>query len=200
MRVKYIRKDLKNINDQILILGGIFIISLLFGTFLNKIWPSYSQNILNDLNLTVEHYSKDISIIENVILNLKSDFLYMISISVFFTFVISFPVSIIFFIIKGVSIGYTINTVILALKFSSFKMVFLTVFKNIILVPGMIILLVISINHIKELSLQVNKKRKENIVFLSKRYLINAVLISIGVVLLQSVVNILSIAVVKLFS
>ena len=47
--------------------------------------------------------------------------------------------------------GYTINSVILAMKLKSIKFILITTFKNLIIILGTIILILISINYIKEI-------------------------------------------------
>ncbi|MFI3210601.1 MAG: hypothetical protein R3Y64_06070 [Peptostreptococcaceae bacterium] len=200
MRVKYDRKELKNINSQIIIMGIIFVLSVFLGSFLNKMWPSYSQNAINDLNLTIEYYSQDVSLISNVFINLKVDFIYLIAMSILSVVVILFPFSILLFIIKGVSIGYTMNSMILSLKLMSFKMVFLTISKNIIIIPGMIIIIIVTIKYFREMKVQFDKKRKANILFLSKRYLINTLLISLVIVISQALINFCFMGLLKLFN
>lgn len=200
MRVKYDRKELKNINSQIIIMGIIFVLSVFLGSFLNKMWPSYSQNAINDLNLTIEYYSQDVSLISNVFINLKVDFIYLIAMSILSVVVILFPFSILLFIIKGVSIGYTMNSMILSLKLMSFKMVFLTISKNIIIIPGMIIIIIVTIKYFREVKVQFDKKRKANILFLSKRYLINTLLISLVIVISQALINFCFMGLLKLFN
>lgn len=200
MRLKCNKRNLRKINNEIIFLGLFFILSLLIGTFLNKIWSSYSIKALENLDLMVNHYKDDLSIFENVLPNFKSDLVFTIGISIFSFLFITFPFSIVLFILKGVSIGYTINTIIISLKIKSFKLFFITIFKNIIIIPGIIILLIFSINHIREIFFQIKNNRKDNISFLSKRYIINALLISFCVCFLQGIVNFLFIFFIKLFN
>ena len=53
--------------------------------------------------------------------------------------------------------GYTINSVILAMKLKSIKFILITTFKNLIIILGTIILILISINYIKEMVLWLRK-------------------------------------------
>ena len=200
MRLKYNKRNLRKINNEIILLGLFFILSLLIGTFLNKIWSSYNIKALDNLNQMINHYNNDILVFENILPNFKSDLIFMIGISISSFLFLTFPFSIILFRVKGISIGYTINTIIISLKLKSFKLFFITILKNIIIVPGIIILLIFSINHIKEVFLQIKSKRKDNISFLSKRYIINALLISFSICFIQGLVNILFILFIKLFN
>lgn len=107
--------------------------SIVVGSYINKILPGSSNNILNNINPAVEYYNLNISIKDTVIQNLKSDAIFMGSIALLSLFVVTIPAVLVAFVLKGMSIGYTINSCILALKFKSIKMILIILFKNLII-------------------------------------------------------------------
>lgn len=198
MRKTYRKNNFKELNKQIIIIGTIFIVAVIIGSYLNKIWPSYQSNIINNLNPVIEYYNDSNMEIKKIIFaNMKSDITFMGQISALASLVITFPIAILIFMLKGISMGYTINSIILALKLSSMKMILLMIIKNIVIIPGTIILIMISFNYTKEIIYKLNKDKKDNILFLLKRYLVNAVIILILTVLLQLIVNTMSVGVIK---
>lgn len=198
MRKTYRKNNFKELNKQIIIIGTIFIVAVIIGSYLNKIWPSYQSNIINNLNPAIEYYNDSNMEIKKIIFaNMKSDITFMGQISALASLVITFPIAILIFMLKGISMGYTINSIILALKLSSMKMILLMIIKNIVIIPGTIILIMISFNYTKEIIYKLNKDKKDNILFLLKRYLVNAVIILILTVLLQLIVNTMSVGVIK---
>ena len=107
MRLKYNKRNLRKINNEIILLGLFFILSLLIGTFLNKIWSSYNIKALDNLNQMINHYNNDILVFENILPNFKSDLTFMIGISIFSFLFLTFPFSIILFMVKGI---YVLDT------------------------------------------------------------------------------------------
>ena len=94
--------------------------------------------------------------------------------------------------------GYTINSVILAMKLKSIKLFFITISKNLIIILGAIILILISINYIKEIILEFNKNRNINkIIFLFSRYLLNSIIVLVITISLQVLLNALIISIIK---
>lgn len=194
----YRKNNFKELSRQIVIVGFILITSVILGTYLNKIWPSYQNKILDNINPFIEYYNNsNISIKDTIITNLKSDTYFMIRIIILSLIAITFPIAIAIFILKGISIGYTINSIILILKFSSIKMLFITFIKNIIIVPGTIILLMISFNYIKDVINEIRKNKKDNIPFLIKRYLLNSIIVLAISLILQVLLNTISISIIK---
>ena len=151
LRGTYKKSYFREINKQLIVIGLIFLTAVVIGTYLNKMWPDYQGNIVNSINPIVEYYSSKISIKNIVLANLKSDISFMMYISLSTLFVVTFPITLILFIVKGISMGYTINSVILAMKLKSIKFILITTFKNLIIILGTIILILISINYIKEI-------------------------------------------------
>ena len=198
MRKTYRRNNFKELSRQIIIIGFILVISVILGTYLNKMWPSYQNKIVDNINPFIEYYNNSsINLKSTIMTNLKSDTSFMVKIIILSLLVVTFPIAIIIFILKGVSIGYTINSIILTLKFKSIKMFFITFIKNIIIVPGAIILLVISFNYFKDIINEIKKHKKDNIPFLLKRYLLNSIIVLAISLILQLLLNTISISIIK---
>ena len=95
------------------------------------------------------------------------------------------------------SIGYTINTSIILLGFSSFKMCIIVFLKNIVIVPMSIILIELSIGYIKIVYKQLKKNRQDSIVSLGKEFVLNLIIIMCASIILQSILNIISISIIQ---
>ena len=109
LRGTYKKSYFREINKQLIVIGLIFLTAVVIGTYLNKMWPDYQGNIVNSINPIVEYYSSTISIKNIVLANLKSDISFMMYISLSTLFVVTFPITLILFIVKGISMGYTRN-------------------------------------------------------------------------------------------
>lgn len=198
MRKTYRKDSFRELNVQILIIGILFIVALGIGAYLNKIWPNYQHIIIDNINPSIEYYSdSSLGIKETVMSNLKVDTIFMVSIALLSIFVVTFPITVLVIMLKGMSIGYTINSIILTLKLKSFKMVGITLLKNIIIVPGAIILVLISFNYFKEVMYEFKKGKKDNILFLLKRYLLNVIIVVAITLGLQLALNALSVSIIK---
>lgn len=197
MRKTYRKNNFESLNKQIIIIGLAFILFAIVGAYLNKIWDFDSYSILNSVNPIIDYYDSDIDVIKTIISNLKSDVYFMSSICVCALFIILVPIMIINFMLKGLSIGYTINSCILALKLKSIKMIFLILLKNIIIIPGTIILMIVSFSYVKVMIDSYKKKNRENMLFLGKRYLLNGIIIIAITVVLQLILNTISINIIK---
>lgn len=197
MRRTYRKGNFKELNKQIIVSGVIFIAFIVLGTYLNKIWPSSQNNIMDNINPAIEYYNLSTGIKDAITSNLKSDLIFMGAISIFTLLVVTFPIILIIFMLKGLSIGYTINSAILALKFKATKMILIILFKNLIIIPGAIILALISFNYLKETIYELKKGKKDNILFLGKRYLLNAIIVLAITVGLQAILNTISISIIK---
>ena len=198
LRRTYRKNYFREINKQIIIIGVIYLTAVVIGTYLNKMWPDYQGNIVNSINPIVEYYNSRISIKNIVLANLKSDIYFLMSISISTLLIVTFPIALILFIVKGISMGYTINSVILAMKLKSIKFIFITISKNLIIILGAIILILISINYIKEIILEFNKNRNINkIIFLFSRYLLNSIIVLVITISLQVLLNALIISIIK---
>lgn len=198
LRGTYKKHYFKEINKQLIVIGLIYLTAVVIGTYLNKMWPDYQGNIVNSINPIVEYYNSKISIKNIVLANLKSDISFMISICISILLVVTFPIALILFIVKGISIGYTINTIILAMKLKSIEFILITISKNLIIILGSIILILISINYIKEMVLAFKKNRNRNkMIFLFSRYLLNSVIVLAITICLQVLLNALIISIIK---
>ncbi|CCL01152.1 TPA: hypothetical protein JD074_11480 [Clostridioides difficile] len=197
MRRTYRKNDFRELNRQIIIIGLLFMMSIVVGSYTNKILPSSSNNILNNINPAVEYYNLNISIKDAVIQNLKSDAIFMGSIALLSLFVVTIPAMLVAFVLKGMSIGYTINSCILALKFKSIKMILIILFKNLIIIPCAIILTLISLSYFKEMVYEFKKKNRKNMQFLIKRYILNIIIIIALSLGLQLILNTVSIGIIK---
>lgn len=180
-----------------IVIGFIFIGFIILGTYLNKIWPIYQNNIIDNINPVIEYYNLSSGTKHAVISNFKNDTIFMSLICISTLLVITFPIIIIIFMLKGLSIGYTINSAILAFKFKGSKMILIILLKNLIIIPGAIILMLISLNYLKEVIYELKKGKKENILFLGKRYLLNAIIVLAITVCLQLILNTISIGIIK---
>lgn len=197
MRRTYRRNDFRELNRQIIVIGLLFMMSIVIGSYINKILPGSSDNILNNINPAVEYYNLNLNIKETVIQNLKSDGIFMGSIALLSLFVVTIPAVIVVFVLKGMSIGYTINSFILALKFKSIKMILIILFKNLIIIPCAIILTLISISYFKEMVYEFKKNNRKNMQFLVKRYILNIIIIIALSLGLQLILNTASIGIIK---
>ncbi|KPI55841.1 stage II sporulation protein M [Clostridioides sp. ZZV15-6383] len=197
MRRTYRKNDFRELNRQIIIIGLLFMMSIVVGSYINKILPGSSDNILNNINPAVEYYNLNINIKDTVIQNLKSDVIFMGSIALLSLFVVTIPAVLVAFVLKGMSIGYTINSCILALKFKSIKMILIILFKNLIIIPCAIILTLISLSYFKEMVYEFKKKNKKNMQFLVKRYILNIIIIIALSLGLQLILNTVSIGIIK---
>lgn len=172
-------------------LGIILIIFTAIGTYLNRAFPSGEKAVLESINSINNYYSQgyDISVKAVVFSNLRQDILFLASIVIFSLFVFTFPLAIISFLLKGMSVGYTINSCILLMKYKSIKMILLMMIKNFIIIPGAILLILVSWYYIKNIYEEYKKGRKEGIIFLSKRFLLNSILIIVISVSAQLLLN-----------
>jgi len=198
LRGTYKKSYFREINKQIIVIGFIFLIAVVIGTYLNKIWPDYQSYIVDSINPIVEYYSSKISVKNILLANLKSDLLFMISISLSTLLVVTFPITLILFIVKGMSMGYTINSIILAMKLKSIKLIFITISKNLIIILGSVMLILISINYIKEIVLEFKQNRNKNkIIFLFSRYILNSIIVLAITIGAQVLLNTLIINIIK---
>lgn len=198
LRGTYKKSYFREINKQLIVIGLIFLTAVVIGTYLNKIWPDYQGNIANSINSIVEYYSSKILIKDIVLANLKSDIYFMMSISLSTLLVVTFPITLILFIVKGISMGYTINSAILAMKLRSINLIFITIFKNLIIILGSIVLILISINYIKEMVFEFKKSRnRSKMIFLVSRYLLNSIIVLAITSGLQVLLNTLIVSIIK---
>lgn len=199
MRRTIRKRDSLKISKEIIYLSIIFIIFVLIGTYLNKIVLNGQDIVLDSINDLNNYYSQgsNINVRAVVFSNLRENIFFLGSIVIFTLFVFTFPLAIISFLLKGVSIGYTINSFILLIKLKSIKMILIMVIKNFIIIPGAILLLAISFYYIKNIYEEYKKGRKEGILFLGKRYLLNGIIVIIICTVVQMLLNAISIGILQ---
>jgi len=190
------KDDFDSLNRSIMIVGILFIISVAIGTYLNKIIPG-SGNMIDNINPTVNYYNSGISVVQTVFANYKSDLLFMGIMAICGLFVITVPLAGLVFIVKGISIGYAINSCIIALKVKSTSLVVLVIIKNLIIIPGGILLLLLAINYFREIIYRYKRVSNRNIFSLVKRYVFNVLIVIIVSTGLQLVLNTVSIGIMK---
>ena len=76
-------------------------------------------------------------------------------------------------------------------------MILIMVIKNFIIIPGAILLLAISFYYIKNIYEEYKKGRKEEILFLGKRYLLNGIIVIIICTVVQMLLNAISIGILQ---
>ena len=199
MRRTIRKRDSLKISKEIMYLSIIFIIFVLVGTYLNKIFLNGQDIVLDSINDLNNYYSQgsNINVRAVVFSNLRENIFFLGSIVIFTLFVFTFPLAIISFLLKGVSIGYTINSFILLIKLKSIKMILIMVIKNFIIIPGAILLLAISFYYIKNIYEEYKKGRKEGILFLGRRYLLNGIIVIIICTVVQMLLNAISIGILQ---
>ena len=199
MRRTIRKRDSLKISKEIMYLSIIFIIFVLIGTYLNNIFLNGQDIVLDSINDLNNYYSQgsNINVRAVVFSNLRENIFFLGSIVIFTLFVFTFPLAIISFLLKGVSIGYTINSFILLIKLKSIKMILIMVIKNFIIIPGAILLLAISFYYIKNIYEEYKKGRKEGILFLGKRYLLNGIIVIIICTVVQLLLNAISIGILQ---
>lgn len=197
MRRTIRKNEFREINKQIICVGVLFVIFIVLGTYLNKIWPSYQQSMSENLNPIIKYYNSSFNIKDIIISNMKNDIIFMSLIFISSLFVITFPIIIIIFMLKGLSIGYTINSIILTMKLKGIKIILILLLRNIIIIPGSVILILISFNYIKEVIYQLKKNKGDNILFLGKRYLLNSLIVLAITVGLQLTLNFIGTSIIR---
>lgn len=193
-RNKYSKK-----NTRLVLISSVFILFIIVGAFINKIYANQIHTVLEDINGLMAYYNdkSKINLIDIIYLNIGEYIRYLGLMGIFTLFFVTFPLAIIVFISKAMSIGYTINSCFLLLKFKSYKICMLILFKNIIIIPFSIILLAISIEYIKNIHKELKKNNKEGILFLVKTFLLNLIIVIFVSVLAQSILNLIIITILQ---
>lgn len=83
MRRTYRKNNFKELNRQIVLIGLIFIVFVALGSYLNKIWPSYQDEIIKDISFISEYYNSREGIKEAILSNLKIDLGFMTCVAFF---------------------------------------------------------------------------------------------------------------------
>ena len=187
----------KVLNNEIIIVSVIFIIFVVIGACINKFYPEAQNSIAINISGANEYYNSDVSLKNILISNLKSDVLFLSGIAICTLTIVLLPISIGIFILKGLAIGYTINSLVLALKINSLKIILITLAKSIIILPGILILSIVSLKYITHIVNEMRKNNKSKIAFLCKRYALNSLIIIIITTSSQFIINAISIATLK---
>ncbi|CEP38936.1 hypothetical protein [Paraclostridium sordellii] len=193
------RNILEKINKEIIFIASLFIVCVTIGSLLNKIFPDYMELVSDNITTTANFYNSNINLKDTIFSNLKMDLFFLGGISLATISVIFFPIGLILFAVKGISIGYTINSFILAMKFGSIKILLITLVKILIVLPGMLILSLISIKYLGQFIQESKRKNKVNFQYIIKRYLINSSIIVSVTILAQTILNTISITILKIF-
>lgn len=193
------RNILEKINKEIIFIASLFIVCVTIGSLLNKIFPDYMELVSDNITTTANFYNSNINLKDTIFSNLKMDLFFLGGISLATISVIFFPIGLILFAVKGISIGYTINSFILAMKFGSIKILLITLVKILIVLPGMLILSLISIKYLGQFIQESKRKNKANFRYIIKRYLINSSIIVSVTILAQTILNTISITILKIF-
>ncbi len=188
-----------NLNYKIIMIIFIFLFSLgvTSGAYLNKVY-SISDTSMNEfISRTTSYYNQNFNLINETLLNLKNDFVYLISIYLASLFVITSPLVLVIVFLKGLSVGYTVNTLILVLKTGSIKMIFLILMKNIVIIPFTFFVIFFSFNYFFEaihaLRISNRFKNHNHIKKLMLKYSVNLIGIFAAIVTIQGIVNLVSI-------
>ena len=185
------------LNNEIIIISVIFIIFVVIGACINKFYPEAQNSIAINVSGANEYYSSDVNLKNILISNLKSDILFLSGIAICTLTIALLPISIGIFILKGLAIGYTINSVVLALKINSLKIILITLAKSIIILPGILILSIVSLKYITHIVNEIRKNNRSKVAFLCKRYALNSSIIIIITTSSQFIINAISIATLK---
>lgn len=199
MRRRYKKSTLDKISRDIMIISSLFLVFVILGSLLNKFFPQYTDVVIKKLNYTNNYYNCGIDIKKILISNLKIDFLLLISIVICTLTIILAPLGLVILGFKGISIGYIINSLTIGFKGNAIKLIILTLIKFSIILPGMIILLLISFKYLMEFLKNINKNNKINCTYLIKRYIINSFLIIIFSLSGQTILNAIYTMSLKLF-
>lgn len=185
------------LNNEIIIISVIFIIFVVIGACINKFYPEAQNSIAINVSGANEYYSSDVNLKNILISNLKSDILFLSGIAICTLTIVLLPISIGIFILKGLAIGYTINSVVLALKINSLKIILITLAKSIIILPGILILSIVSLKYITHIVNEIRKNNRSKVAFLCKRYALNSSIIIIITTSSLFIINAISIATLK---
>lgn len=184
--------------DKILIvISFIFVLFVVIGACLNKFEGDNLLSVSNKIENLSSYYNSDINIKDLILLNIKEYIRYLGLIGILSLLFFTFPIAVLIFVFKAISIGYSVNICVLLLGFKSIKMILIIFLKNIIIIPVSIILMVLSIEYIKNIFKQLKKKRQDSILSLGKKFLLNLIIIIFISVILQSLLNIIGMSIIQ---
>ena len=169
----------------------------MIGACLNKFEGDNLLSVSNKIENLSSYYNSDINIKDLILLNIKEYIRYLGLIGILSLLFFTFPIAVLIFVFKAISIGYSVNICVLLLGFKSIKMILIIFLKNIIIIPVSIILMVLSIEYIKNIFKQLKKKRQDSILSLGKKFLLNLIIIIFISVILQSLLNIIGMSIIQ---
>ena len=182
-------------NYKIIVILFVFMFSLgiTSGVYLNKIYYSDATAIKAYITQNTDFIGFDMNTSKLIYVNAKNDFLYLFMLYICSLVVLIYPLIYGVVFIKGLSIGYAVNTLILTLKLGSIKSIMIIFLKNIIILPCSILVVVLSFNYFLEIINAIKFSRK----FKNKKYLkkvfkkvtINMASIFAVTIILQSALN-----------
>jgi stage II sporulation protein M len=193
------RSTLDEINKDIIVISSLFMTFVIIGSLINKFFPQYIDLVQEKIIYTASYYNSNIDLKEVLMSNFKMDLVLLLVMSIGSATIILSPIALIVFALKGMSIGYTINSFIIAMKLSSFKIVLITLIKFMVVLPGMLILALISFRYLVKVIDEVKKQNKLNYIYLIKRYLMNSAIIIMLTISVQTILNTISIVTLKIF-
>ncbi|MGN1031876.1 MAG: hypothetical protein ACI4PU_00300 [Intestinibacter sp.] len=192
-----VKKDFYKKNKSLVIISVIFMAFVIIGACLNKFDSCNIKNLSFEIDELRTYYSSDIDIKNFILINIKEYIRYLASIGILSLLFFTFPLAVMIFVVKAVSIGYAVNTSVLLLGFSSIKMCVIIFIKNIVIIPVSIILMILSIEYVKNIFKQLKNKRQDSILSLGKRFLLNLIIIMFSSIILQSLLNIIVVAIIR---
>ena len=187
----------KDMNTSLIIVSLIFMLFVIVGACLNKFEGFNIENVSIQIDELRNYYRSDIDIKSFAFMNIKEYIRYLGSIGILSLLFFTFPLAAVVFVLKAISIGYTVNTCILRLGFNSIKMCTIIFLKNIIIIPISIILVILSIEYVKNIFKKLKKKRQDSILSLGKTFLFNLIIIMFISIILQSLFNIIGIGIIQ---
>lgn len=193
------RSTLDEINKDIIVISSLFMTFVIIGSLINKFFPQYIDVVHEKITYTANYYNSNIDLKEVLMSNLKMDLVLLLGMSIGSATIILSPIAFIIFALKGMSIGYTINSFVIAMKLSSFKIVLITLIKFMVVLPGMLILALISFRYLVKVIDEVKNQNKLNYTYLIKRYLMNSAIIIMLTISVQTILNTISIVTLKIF-
>ena len=182
-------------NYKIIVILFVFMFSLgiTSGVYLNKLYVMDNSAIKAYITHNSDFIGFDLSVGNVVYMNAKNDLFYLFLLYVCSLLVIIYPLIYMVVFAKGLSIGYAINTLLLTLKAGSIKSIMIIFFKNLIVLPCSVIIVVLSFNYFFEMLNAIKFSRKfrndRYIKKVFKRVTINMASIFVITITLQSFLN-----------
>ncbi len=185
-----------NLNYKIISIFFIFLFTfgITSGVYLNKVYPIENTSIIDHIIKINSYYDhSNFPISKLIVLNLKNDFFYLFSVYICSLMIFTWPLILGIIFLKGLSIGYTISILLLALKENAMKIIISILIKNILIIPFSLIIILFAFNYFMEsigtLKICSRFKNSNHMKKLIKKYTMNTIVLFIPMVLIQSMVN-----------